>query len=164
MAATARRGAAPATHTTSRTTANVSYHLWQHRCWQGTVGGGASSSSSSPSALFVHSFFFFPESFTSTLAARLFIPLTWLAVHTANVSRSACSAALIVWSLLIRVSSVSPFSSGEWWLLPFLHSHLRLQQPGQQHSALPHPSHGSHQPPQLHRQEEEQEEGPQELM
>lgn len=25
---------------------------------------------------------------------------------------------------------VFPFSSGEWWLLPFLHSHLRLQQPG----------------------------------
>lgn len=59
---------------------------------------------------------------------------------------------------------MSPFSSGEWWLLPFLHSHLRLQQPGQQHSALSHPSHGSHEPPQLHRQEEEQEEGPQELM
>lgn len=67
-------------------------------------------------------------------------------------------------SLLIRVSSMSPFSSGEWWLLPFLHSHLRLQQPGQQHSALPRPSRGSHQPSQLHRQEEEQEEGPQELM
>lgn len=31
--ATARHGAVPATHTTSRTTANVGYHFWQHRHW-----------------------------------------------------------------------------------------------------------------------------------
>lgn len=61
-------------------------------------------------------------------------------------------------------SAMSPFSSGEWWLLPFLHSHLGLRQPGQQHSALSRPRGRSHQPPQLHRQEEEQEERPQELM
>lgn len=58
---------------------------------------------------------------------------------------------------------MSPFSSGEWWLLPFLHSHLGLQQPGEQHAALPLPSHRPHQPQKLHGQEEEQEEGPQEL-
>lgn len=43
MPATARHGAAQATHTTSRTTANVSYHLWQHCCWQDTIAGAFSS-------------------------------------------------------------------------------------------------------------------------
>lgn len=43
MPATARHGAAQATHTTSRTTANVSYHLWQHCCWQDTTAGALSS-------------------------------------------------------------------------------------------------------------------------
>lgn len=59
---------------------------------------------------------------------------TWLKCHA--------------WSALCQpfdtCSAMSPFSSGEWWLLPFLHSHLRLQQPGQQHAALPHPSGRSH--------------------
>lgn len=50
MPATARHGVAQATHTTSRTTANVSYQLWQHCCWQDTIAGGFAS------ALFLQSF------------------------------------------------------------------------------------------------------------
>lgn len=44
MPATGRHGAAQATHSTSRTTANVSYHLWQHCCWQDTIAGDFFSS------------------------------------------------------------------------------------------------------------------------
>ena len=65
----------------------------------------------------------------------------------------------------VDIWSMSPFSSGVWWLLPlsFLHSHLRLQQPGEQHPALLRPPRGPPQAPQHCGQEETQDEGPQEL-
>lgn len=109
MPATARHGAARATHTTSRTTANVSYHLWQHCCWQDTIEGALFF----PFCTFVKFFprglprhshrvslfgSMFPWVYVATAAAA-----AAAAVHVANVSCLKCFAPNCI-SLLIRVA------------------------------------------------------------
>lgn len=155
MPATARHGAAPATHTTSKTTANVSYRLWQHCCWRDTRAG----------ALLSRAFVKSHASNTVTTSPSFCRMCPWVyaaAVDVNTCCRVVCSNSTSLLDLYL-CSVLSPYSSGERGLLPVLHSHLGLQQPGQQHTALLRPAGRSHQPPRLDRQEEEQEEGPQEL-
>ncbi len=127
--------------------------MWQHCCWRDTIAGVFSSA---------HLLNLCQEVYSNTVTTfpSFCCMFPWAyaaAVDVDKVSR------LMWFAPADTCSAMSPFSSGEWWLLPFLHSHLRLQQPGEQHAALPHPSDRTHQPPQLDRQEEEQEEGPQEF-
>ena len=94
-----------------------------------------------------------------------FISCIWVCLKRSLACVGVCVGVFRGWGavLMCVTVSVSPSSSGERWLLPFLHSHLRVQQPGQQQPALPRAQRGPRQPPRLHGQETAPHQGPQEL-
>lgn len=96
--ATARHGAARATHTTSRTSANVSYHMWQLCCWPHYLAGAlfSLSLSLSPSAQLLN---LYPWCFASQ----------WL--------MSFCCTKLLCFVLFFHEDNVS-FQL--WWVGAFL--------------------------------------------